>query len=226
MKPFPDCGEMPLGIYPLVDSADKLRALFESGITTAQLRIKDFSADALQSEIRQAIALAKQFDARLFINDAWQEAIVLGAYGVHLGQEDCEALTETDWAQLKTSGLRLGISTHTQDEMALALSVRPSYIAIGPVFETQSKVLAYETTGLSHLKEWVTGLRQQGESIPIVAIGGIEEANLAKVIEAGAQGVAMIGAVHISGVDSRIDIGKVKRLVTLFETTRQGIAHG
>lgn len=219
MKPFPDCGEMPLGIYPLVDRADKLLTLFENGVTTAQLRIKDLSGEALQSEVRQAIDYAKRFDARLFINDAWREAIAEQAYGVHLGQEDCEALTKTDWHQLRTSGLRLGISTHTLDEMAYALSVRPSYIAIGPVFETQSKVLDYETTGLSRLGEWVAGLNRQAASIPIVAIGGIDQANLPKVIKAGVHGVAMMGSVQVSSRDSNIDVGKVKRLNEVFRIT-------
>ncbi|WP_024850168.1 thiamine phosphate synthase [Hydrogenovibrio kuenenii] len=220
MKPFPDCGEMPLGIYPLVDRAEKLVTLFENGISTAQLRIKDLVGDALRAEIALAIKLAEQFKARLFINDAWQEAIALGAYGVHLGQEDCEALSEKDWLKLRSSDIRLGISTHTQSEMTFALSVKPSYIAIGPVFETQSKMLDYETTGLSCLSQWVTKVK-----IPVVAIGGIDDDKLSKVVETGVEGVAMIGAVQVSNTDPRIDVEKLKHLVTVFETSWQGKAH-
>jgi thiamine-phosphate pyrophosphorylase/hydroxymethylpyrimidine kinase/phosphomethylpyrimidine kinase/thiamine-phosphate diphosphorylase len=217
LKSFPSCGAMPLGIYPLVDRAAKLRPLFENGITTAQLRIKDLVGAALRDEVRQAVALARIYHARLFINDAWREAIACQAYGVHLGQEDCEALEESDWRTLRASGLRLGISTHTQNEMTFALSVKPSYMAIGPVFETQSKHLEYETTGLSRLTEWVSGLGDQGEKIPVVAIGGIDVTNITQVVKAGVQGVAMIGGVQVSNTDSSIDIDKVRPLKELFQ---------
>lgn len=216
MKPFPDCGETPLGIYPLVDRADKLPPLFENGVTTVQLRIKDLKGEALQSEIKSAVEISKAFNARLFINDAWQEAIAFGAYGVHLGQEDCEALNDEDWLALRASGMRLGISTHTQNEMGFALSLKPSYIAIGPVFETQSKQLDYETTGLHHLKRWVAGLQEL--NMPVVAIGGIDVTNLASVIATGVQGVAMIAGVQVSDDDSRIDVDKVKHLSEEFQT--------
>lgn len=219
MKPFPDCGEMPLGIYPLVDRAEKLIPLFENGISTAQLRIKDLVGDALRKEISLAIKLAEQFKVRLFINDNWQEAIALGAYGVHLGQEDCEALSEKDWLKLRLSGLRLGISTHTQSEMVFALSVQPSYIAIGPVFETYSKALDYETTGLLRLTQWVTGLRENDVSIPVVAIGGIDGTNLMEVVATGVQGVAMIGAIQASTQSSQIDEKKVRQMNDLFQSS-------
>ncbi|BBN58572.1 thiamine-phosphate synthase [Hydrogenovibrio marinus] len=209
---------MPLGIYPLVDRAAKLRPLFENGITTAQLRIKDLVGTALSDEVRQAVTLARIYHARLFINDAWREAIVCKAYGVHLGQEDCEALDDTDWRTLRASGLRLGISTHTQNEMTFALSVKPSYMAIGPVFETRSKQLDYETTGLPRLSEWVAGLANQGERIPVVAIGGIDATNLTEVVKSGVQGIAMIGGVQVSATDASIDVGKVRQLNELFQT--------
>lgn len=79
-----------LGIYPIVSRADDLLPLFQAGITTAQIRVKDLLGDALFAELKRADSLAKQFNARLFINDYWQIALELNAYGVHLGQEYLE----------------------------------------------------------------------------------------------------------------------------------------
>lgn len=185
---FLPCGSMPLGIYPLVDRAEKLPLLFANGITTAQLRIKDLSGEALRFQIQQAIGFAEQANARLFINDAWQAAIEFGAYGVHLGQEDCQQLQAEDVFAMHQAGLRLGISTHTSDEIAFASALQPSYIAIGPVFATQSKALDYEMVGLANLKLWIEQL-----TCPVVAIGGINESNLAQVVACGVEGIAMIG---------------------------------
>lgn len=77
-----------LGLYPVVDSVQWIERLLNAGVKTLQLRIKHNNRDVIREEIRQAIVLAKEFDARLFINDEWQLAIDYQAYGVHLGQED------------------------------------------------------------------------------------------------------------------------------------------
>ena len=65
---FPKCDERPLGIYPVVDRTEKLIPLYECGITTAQLRVKDMEGKALELEIIEAIRVSEIFDARLFIN--------------------------------------------------------------------------------------------------------------------------------------------------------------
>lgn len=195
---FPTCQtlEHPLGLYPLVNRAADLRPLFAAGVDTVQIRIKDLHGEALEAELAEADRLAKQANARLFINDYWQNALALNAYGVHLGQEDLEALAPADLEALHQSGLRLGISTHTPDEIDLALRIQPSYIAIGPVFETQSKVVNYATTGLDNLKAW-----RQRVDYPVVAIGGIDADNLGQVVQAGADGIAMISGIHQDGFE-------------------------
>ena len=81
---FPDCGTTPLGLYPIVNKAAWLETLLPLGITTIQLRIKNKRSVLLEAEIKRAIAIANQFNARLFINDYWELALRYGAYGVHL----------------------------------------------------------------------------------------------------------------------------------------------
>ena len=115
---FPDMGSQAIGFYPVVPNVQWLKRLLPLGVTTAQLRIKGMNGDQLLSEVKEAIALAKQYKCRLFINDYWQMAIEHGAYGVHLGQED---LDDADTDAILKAGLRLGISTHSPEELGLSL---------------------------------------------------------------------------------------------------------
>ncbi|NKQ41216.1 MAG: thiamine phosphate synthase [Sulfurovum sp.] len=202
---FKDCGSEPLGIYPVVDRAYKLKPLYECGITTAQLRIKDLSGSTLEQELMDAIHISNQFNARLFINDYWHLAIRHGAYGIHLGQED---ILEADIMAIYSAGLRLGISTHTPKEIEIALEFEPSYLAIGPIFETTSKKMVYDPVGIEDLRRWASNV-----DYPIVAIGGINIDNIYTVVEIkAASGIAMIQGVLN---DSKTKICKTKTLALI-----------
>ena len=182
---FKNCGNTPLGAYPLVDRADKLEILFSLGITTAQLRVKDLKNEALEKEIIKAIKISNKYNARLFINDFWKLAIKHKAYGIHLGQED---LIDADLEAIHKANIRLGLSTHTTKEIEMALEIEPSYLAIGPIFETTSKIVNYDTVGIEELKKW-----SQNVPYPIVAIGGINLDNIQDIIEIpSVNGIAMI----------------------------------
>ena len=182
---FLNCGNTPLGAYPLVDRADKLEILFSLGITTAQLRVKDLKNEALEKEIIKAIKISNKYNARLFINDFWELAIKHKAYGIHLGQED---LIDADLEAIHKANIRLGLSTHTTKEIEMALEIEPSYLAIGPIFETTSKIVNYDTVGIEELKKW-----SQNVPYPIVAIGGINLDNIQDIIEIpSVNGIAMI----------------------------------
>jgi len=185
---FPSCGHKPLGLYPIVDRARKLEALFACGVTTAQLRVKDLQGDALHQEIHDAVAISERYGARLFINDYWELALHFGAYGVHLGQEDIQT---ADMETLRQSGVRLGISTHNPSEIDTALAFEPSYVAMGPVFEPISKKLTYPPIGIETLQKWAKRVHY-----PVVAIGGITLDNIAPIAKTKAvDGIAMISAV-------------------------------
>jgi hydroxymethylpyrimidine kinase/phosphomethylpyrimidine kinase/thiamine-phosphate diphosphorylase len=126
--------------------------------------------------------------AQLFINDHWAEAIQLGAYGVHLGQEDIEL---ADMGALREAGLRLGVSSHTPLEMSRAHALRPSYVALGPVYPTTLKTMRYAPLGLLRLREWAQRLRPH---YPVVAIGGISVERAPKVWACGVDSVAVVSA--------------------------------
>lgn len=184
---FPNCGAEALGFYPVVNTTAWVERLLNWGVTSIQLRLKNLTLKQRYDIYAASIPLAKKQNARLFINDDWAIAIELGAYGVHLGQEDLQI---ADLKTLAQSGLRLGVSTHTEDQVAHAQTLKPSYIACGPVFPTTSKANTAAVIGLSLLKRFTA----MAKSFPIVAIGGITADNLAEVLATGVQGISIINA--------------------------------
>jgi len=177
-----------LGLYPVVDSFSWIERLLHQGVKTLQLRIKHADTVLKRQEIQQSIALAKAHNARLFINDEWQLAIEYHAYGVHLGQED---LLEADLAAIAKAGLRLGVSTHSDEEIQKVLPLNPSYIALGPVFTTHTKEMAMPPQGLIKVAQHVERLKD----IPTVAIGGISLERAAAVLETGVGSIAVVSAI-------------------------------
>ncbi|MFW0081145.1 MAG: thiamine phosphate synthase [Coxiella endosymbiont of Haemaphysalis qinghaiensis] len=183
--PFLSCGK--LGFYPIVDSVEWVRKLLTCGVRTIQLRIKNKKLSFIKQAIIESVCLARNYQAKLFINDYWKLAIETGAYGVHLGQED---LTTADIFSIHTANLRLGISTHSLYELACAHAFRPSYIAFGPIYETTSKEMPFPPQGLAALRYW-----QKISPYPIVAIGGITLECLEAVLRTKVRSVAVISAV-------------------------------
>lgn len=186
----PDFPPVPfrLGLYPVVDSVEWIARLLEAGVRTLQLRIKDKRDEEVEADVVAAISLGRRYHARLFINDYWQLAIKHQAYGVHLGQEDLET---TDLNAIRAAGLRLGVSTHDDMEIDVALAARPSYIALGHVFPTQTKQMPSAPQGLEQLARHIARL----EDYPTVAIGGISLARASDVLATGVGSIAVVSAI-------------------------------
>lgn len=183
---FPLCIR-PLGFYPIVNRTEWLARFLPLGVRTAQLRIKDLDGEELEREIASATRLARKYNCQLFINDHWRLALKHQAYGVHLGQED---LDTADLELLRTSGLRLGLSTHCLPEVERARAIRPSYMAVGPIFPTTLKQMPFAPQGIASLGEW-----RKLVSMPLVAIGGLSLQHATEVKAAGADGIAVVSDV-------------------------------
>jgi len=179
---------IPIGLYPVVDNVEWLRRLIPLAVDTIQLRIKHGSENEIEQQIANAVALAHKHNLRLFINDHWRLAIKYGAYGVHLGQDD---LRTADLAALNKAGLRLGISTHSYVELLSAMRLKPSYIALGHVFATNTKKMPSKPQGLLKLARYV----RLCNGIPTVAIGGITAELIPAVCERGVDGIAVVSAI-------------------------------
>lgn len=177
-----------LGLYPVVDTVEWIARLLDVGVQTLQLRIKALPEAEVEDDIAAAIALAQRYQARLFINDYWRLAVKHQAYGVHLGQEDLEI---ADLDAIHRAGLRLGLSTHDDAEIRRALAEQPSYIALGHIFPTQTKVMPSSPQGLDELKRHVDRL----QGISTVAIGGISLDRAPAVLATGVGSIAVVSAI-------------------------------
>lgn len=174
--------------YPVVDSAEWVRRMLGAGARLIQLRIKDKSAEALRSEIRTALDLCAKAGADLVVNDYWEIAIDEGAAYLHLGQEDLDG---ADIAAIRAAGLKLGVSTHTHEELDRALSFDPHHVALGPVWPTILKQMPFAPQGLERVSEWK---RLIGDR-PLVAIGGLTPERARQCLAAGADIVAVVNDV-------------------------------
>jgi hydroxymethylpyrimidine kinase/phosphomethylpyrimidine kinase/thiamine-phosphate diphosphorylase len=203
---FPSCdGE--LGLYPVVESVEWIEKLLRLGVKTVQLRIKEQSLEFVEQQINRAVAVSRQYGARLFINDYWQLAIQCGAYGVHLGQEDLDA---ADLDAIRAAGLRLGVSNHSYYELARTHGLQPSYLALGPIFPTQTKAMKFADQGLAQLRQWATLLKPV---YTLCAIGGIDRERAAAVLATGVGSCAMVSA--ITGAENYSAV--VRELLALHE---------
>jgi thiamine-phosphate pyrophosphorylase len=171
--------------YLIVDHVDWLRRLAPCGVKLAQLRIKDASEAELRAQIGAARDLCRAFGAQLIVNDYWRIALELGCDFVHLGQED---LAGADLAAIRRGGLKLGVSTHDEAELATALSARPDYVALGPIFPTLLKQMPWAPQGLDKIGLWK---RKIGD-VPLVAIGGLTPQRAVEALRCGAQSAAVV----------------------------------
>lgn len=171
--------------YLIVDSSRWLERLLPCGVRLAQLRVKDADAATLAAEIARAKKLCSDHGAQLVVNDYWREAIDAGCDYVHLGQSD---LDEADVPALRRAGMKLGVSTHTREELDRALSFDPDYVALGPIYPTLLKQMPYAPQGLARIGEWKKLIGQR----PLVAIAGITTERFPLVIAAGADSAAVV----------------------------------
>jgi thiamine-phosphate pyrophosphorylase len=171
--------------YPIAPDLAWLERLVPLGVKTIQLRLKDAPAERVAHEIGESLKVCARHGCQLIVNDYWQEALALGADYVHLGQED---LAQADVGAIHAKGMRLGISTHSEEELAIALAARPDYVALGPIYETKLKVMKWAPQGLARIGAW----KERIGALPLVAIGGITPERADGVVAAGADSVAVI----------------------------------
>ena len=178
--------------YPIVDAgrlhgrdpAFVVDSLARAGARLIQLRVKGLSDRRWLAMAGAALAAARASGAYLVVNDRADIARIAGADGLHVGQDD---LAGTDARTVVGPGVLLGVSTHSLDQLAAAATEAVDYLAIGPVFPTRTKDNPDPVVGLEMVRR-----ARAATTRPLVAIGGITRANARSVVEAGADGVAVI----------------------------------
>ncbi len=174
-----DCGGRPL--------EDVVLAAVRGGVTMVQLRHKDAGKRDLADRARRLVALLEPFGIPLIVNDSVDAALAAGAAGVHLGQEDMDP---RDARRILGPDAIIGWTVKTRDQAHMAESMAVDYVGVGPVYASTTKpdagrVLALE--GVVHMRG--------ATDLPMVGIGGICAGRVAVTVRAGADGVAVVGAI-------------------------------
>ena len=171
--------------YPIVDSAAWVARLVGVGARLIQLRVKDKDEPWVAGEVRDALAICAKAGAALIVNDYWRVAIDEGAPWIHLGQGD---LDNADVGAIRKAGVKLGVSTHDDAELARALKLDPDYVALGPIYFTRLKAMAFAPQGLERIGVWKGCIG----AIPLVAIGGLNVERAKLCLAAGADIVSVV----------------------------------
>jgi thiamine-phosphate pyrophosphorylase len=152
-----------------------------------QLRAKHSTARDTLSLLRAIVPVARSHGVLVFANDRPDLAMLADADGVHVGQDDLPVARVRE----VVPSLRVGVSTHGEEQLRSALAEIPDYIACGPIYPTASKTDAESAVGISGLA--AAALMARAARIPLVAIGGINRERVAEVAE-HADLIAMIAA--------------------------------
>jgi thiamine-phosphate pyrophosphorylase len=179
---------------PIAALVEKIRMAVDAGVDWIQIREKDLPGGRLLSLVCEAVASVRgagmsSDGARIFVNDRLDVALAAGAAGVHLGGESLPVAEVVRWCRAGNAPaeFQIGVSTHSIEQAREAERDGADYIFFGPIFDTPSKRSFGPPQGIERLGEVCRGL-----SIPVIAIGGINESNAADCIRAGASGIAAI----------------------------------
>jgi thiamine-phosphate pyrophosphorylase len=159
----------------------------EGGIRLIQLRAKALPSGEMLTLAEALRERTRPAGAQLIINDRADIAAMCGADGVHAGQDD---LAPEEIRRLVGDLAIVGLSTHTDAQVAIAVTKRVSYVAVGPVFGTRTKETGYDAVGLEFVQRAAVVVHAVG--LPLVAIGGIDVTRARAVLDAGADSVAVI----------------------------------
>lgn len=181
-------------LYPILDTAllearqctleATAAAMLEAGAGILQIRHKAPWTRDIFEQARRVQRLCEQAAIPLIVNDRADMALLLTA-GLHLGQDD---IPPQDARRLVGAAACVGYSTHNDVQLTAAAQEPVDYLAIGPLFATQSKLNPDPVVGVDRLRAW-----RPLTTKPLVAIGGITRENARSVLEAGADSVAVIG---------------------------------
>ena len=181
-------------LYVILDAAlitsperDCALSLAEAGVRLLQYRNKSALAGQYLDTSRKLTEALRPHSVSFFVNDRPDVAFLSGASGVHVGQDDLDV----EQARRVVGHDKLvGVSTHNLEQFEGAAASSADYIAVGPVFDTSTKVNPDPVVGLELLRK----MRRMTDK-PIVAIGGITLERASSAIEAGADSVAVISGI-------------------------------
>ncbi|WP_050922530.1 thiamine phosphate synthase [Vibrio harveyi] len=164
-----------------------VRKAVEGGVTMVQVREKHGDVRAFIERAQAVKDILKDTDVPLILNDRVDVALAVDADGVHLGQSDMPAIIARE---LIGPNKILGLSIENEEQLAEADSLPIDYIGLSAIFATPTKTNTKKHWGIDGLK-----MALETTSLPIVAIGGINESNIPQLSATGVHGLALVSAI-------------------------------
>jgi thiamine-phosphate pyrophosphorylase len=174
-------------LYLLASGPKGLLGAIEGGVDLVQFRDKESPDEVMLVRLQQVVRITREVGVPLIINDRPGLVARFDAAGVHLGQGDMSVAIAREHVGPDRI---IGVSTHTVEEAMQAEADGADYVAVGPVYPTDSKVVDIEAVGPRMVERVMARV-----DIPVVAIGGIKASNVDAVVETGCTRVAVIGGI-------------------------------
>lgn len=188
------CDKKTMLLYAVTDRAwvgkqslyEQVESALKGGATCVQLREKELDEEAFLKEAIEISALCKQYGVPFFINDNVEIAVKCHADGIHVGQEDMEAIQVR---QRVGKDMIIGVSVHSVEEALEAVRNGADCLGVGAMFSTSTK------TDVNILPKETLRAICDAVDIPVVAIGGIGKTNISRLAGTGVDGVALVSAI-------------------------------
>ena len=202
MKKF----DLPIGVYAITDSKsgknkkflEYCEDLLKGGAKIIQYREKKRDLKLLLEEAKALRKLTLKYNATFIVNDYLDIALLSEADGIHIGQDD---LPIKDVRKILGENKIIGISTHNPQEAQQAIIDGADYIGVGPIFYTETKEDVCDPVTLEYL-DFVN----KNIKLPYVAIGGIKENNIDKVLALGAKSICLVS--ELVGAENTLETTK------------------
>lgn len=202
MKKF----DLPIGVYAITDSKsgknkkflEYCEDLLKGGAKIIQYREKKRDLKLLLEEAKALRELTLKYNATFIVNDYLDIALLSKADGIHIGQDD---LPIKDVRKILGENKIIGISTHNPQEAQQAIIDGADYIGVGPIFYTETKEDVCDPVTLEYL-DFVN----KNINLPYVAIGGIKENNIDKVLALGAKSICLVS--ELVGAENTLETTK------------------
>jgi thiamine-phosphate pyrophosphorylase len=181
----------------------------DAGCRWIQLRIKNQPLEVVLETALEAKDLCNRYQAKLIINDFATVAKEIDAFGLHLGLNDMPILKARE---ITGNKIIIGGTANTLDDILKRIKEGADYVGLGPFRFTSTKQNLSPVLGLEGYRTQMEALKKLGQSIPVIAIGGITAEDIPEILETGIYGVAMSGSI-IQSENKKDLISKINNIL-------------
>jgi thiamine-phosphate pyrophosphorylase len=197
--------------HPTISHAEQAICAYIAGCQWVQLRMKDASEEQIIDEAMKILPVANSYNGILLINDNPHIVLKVKAHGVHLGKTD---MCPSKAREILGDEFIIGGTSNTLEDIISLIDKKVDYVGLGPFRFTTTKKNLSPVLGKEGYERIVTQLTERNIEVPIIAIGGIVDADIESLKETGIHGIALAGAI-MTGNSIENNIQKYQQLVNV-----------